>query len=72
MRPVSGAIKEIQKKWLVDPKHTVLGITKKIVDWMVELYAKLESLGEEKTKGHVTYQLRQLVVETWDNSLKYG
>ena len=34
--------------------HVILGLTKKIVEWIFALYAKLEALEEEKTKGQTT------------------
>jgi len=39
--------------------HVVLGFTKKIVDYILALFSKLESLEEEMTKGKTTYQFKQ-------------
>ena len=52
--------------------HVILGLTKKIVEWILALWAKLKALEKEKTKGHTTYQFRQSVVEARDISVEYG
>ena len=52
--------------------HVILGLTKKIVEWILALLAKLGELEEEKTTGHTTYQFRQSVVNARDNSVEYG
>ena len=34
--------------------HVILGLTKKIYEWMLKLYRKLEELEENKTVGNTT------------------
>ena len=51
--------------------HVILGLTKKIVEWILALWAKLEALEEEKIKGHTTYQFPQSVMEARDISMEY-
>ena len=52
--------------------HVILGLTKKIYEWMLKLYRKLEELEENKTAGNTTYQFRQAIVETRDHAIEYG
>ena len=51
--------------------HVILGLTKKIVEWIETLFAKLEALEEEKTKGATTFQFRQAVTEARDSVVAY-
>ena len=51
--------------------HTILGFTKKIYEWMLKLYARLEELEEGKTAGNTTRHFRQGIVETRDNAIMY-
>lgn len=51
--------------------HVILGWTKKLVEWMMTLFSKIESLEEEKTKGKTTYQFRQAVEEALANAVEY-
>ena len=51
--------------------HTILGFTKKIYEWMLKLYAKLEELEEGKTAGNTTHHFRQGIVEARDNAIEY-
>ena len=51
--------------------HVILGFTKKIVDWILALFAKLESLEEAKTKGVTTYHFRQGTVEAIEKVVEY-
>ena len=44
-------------------RHIILGLTKKIYDYLLELLSRLEETEEEKTKGHVTYQFRDSIAE---------
>ena len=51
--------------------HVILGFTKKIVDWIKALFAKLESLEEMKSKGRTLFQLRQGVEEAYSWVIEY-
>ena len=51
--------------------HIILGLTKKIYEYLLELFRRLEEMEEEKTEGHVTYQFRQGIAEAKDNAQKY-
>jgi hypothetical protein len=51
--------------------HVILGITKTIYDGLLKLFSRLEQLEGEKTQGHVSYHLRQSVVDTRDTAKEY-
>jgi len=51
--------------------HVILGLTKKIVDWILTLFTKLESLKEAKTKGVTTYHFRQRTAEAIEKVVEY-
>ena len=51
--------------------HIILGITKKIYEWLLKLFTTLEHLEEQKNKGRTTYQFRQVVEEAIKNSNRY-
>ena len=51
--------------------HVILGFTKKIYEWMLKLYAKLEELEEKQTAGNTTHQFRQAIREARDNAIEY-
>ena len=48
--------------------HVILGLMKKILEWIFKLFAKLEALEEEATVGFTTYQFRQAIVEARDSA----
>ena len=52
--------------------HVILGLMKKILEWMLKLFAKLEALEEEATVGSTTYQFRQAIVEARDSTAEYA
>ena len=52
--------------------HVILGLMKKILDWMFKLFAKLEALEEEATVGSTTYQFCQAIVEARDSAIEYA
>ena len=51
--------------------HIILGFTKKIYEWLLKLYARLEELEEGKTAGNTTHHFRQGIVEARDNAIEY-
>ena len=51
--------------------HVILGLMKKILEWMFELFAKLEALEEEATIGSTTYQFCQAIVKARDSAAEY-
>ena len=51
--------------------HVILGFTKKIYEWILKLYARLEELEEGKTAGNTTHHFRQGIVKARDNAIKY-
>jgi hypothetical protein len=52
--------------------HVILGLTKKIYDWMLKLFSRLEALEEGKTKGKTTPQFRQAIEESRDHAHRYS
>ena len=51
--------------------HIILGLTKKIYDYLLALFSRLEEMEEEKTQGHVPYQFRDGIKEAKENARKY-
>jgi hypothetical protein len=51
--------------------HVILGLTKKIVEWILILWSRIETLKEEKTTGHTMYHCCQVVVEACDYAIEY-
>ena len=51
--------------------HIILGLTKKIYDYLLALFSRLEEMEEEKSKGHVTYQFRDGIAEAKEHARKY-
>ena len=51
--------------------HVILGLGKNIYDWLLTLFARLEELEEEKTKGRTTHQFRQAIAGARDNASEY-
>ena len=52
--------------------HVILGLTKKVYEWMITLYQKLGEFEEKKTAGNTTYQFHQAIVETLSSAIRYG
>ena len=52
--------------------HVILGLTKKIYEWLLKLFCKLEALEEEATVGSTTYQFCQAIVEARDSATDYA
>ena len=52
--------------------HVILGLMKKILEWMRKLFAKLEALEEEATVGFTTFQFRQAIVEARGSAAEHA
>ena len=51
--------------------HVILGLTKNIYKWLLKMFSTLEQLKQDKTKGRVTQQFRQAIVDARDTAKKY-
>ena len=51
--------------------HIILGLAKKIYDYLLALFSWLEEMEEGETKGGVTYQFRDGIAEAKENTRKY-
>ena len=51
--------------------HVILGLTKNIYKWLLKMFSTLEQLKQDKTKGRVTQQFRQAIVDARDTTKEY-
>ena len=51
--------------------HVILGLAKKIHEWLLKLFMRLEALEEEKSKDKTTHQFRQAIIEATGQTDRY-